>query len=216
MSKAVDTDNDGDADAAEMDNDNSVKKSASDYLYSAKKAIKKALANLPDTGRAGSVAVSNETAPIKKDVGDATDVDGVGANSKPANDTVSQDAKPMTKACTCGDCPECSANSVTKANTCGAADCTGTDCKKCAAMGITKAACDCCDKCGPDCKGGCCDKCTSVKLEDAYGMSKSVNEVVEESQNKTSLDMINDAKADLLSKSVWGGAFGAPGIPRIK
>jgi hypothetical protein len=83
-------------------------------------------------------------------------------------------------------------------------------------MGITKAACDCCDKCGPDCKGGCCDKCTSVKLEDAYGMSKSANEVIEESQSKTSLDMINDAKADLLSKSVWGGAFGAPGIPRIK
>jgi len=228
MSKAVDTDNDGDADAAEMDNDNAVKKSASDYLYSAKKAIKKALANLPDTGRAGSVAVSNETTPIKKDVGDAQDAVGVGENSKPANDTVSQDAKPMTKACTCGDCPECSAKSVTKANTCGAADCTGTDCKKCNAMGMTKAACDCCDKCDANCDGKCCDKCTSVKLDEAEGMSpgnlqledavgikKSVDEVVTESQSQTSLEMINNAKMNI-SDSVWGGAFGAPNIPRIK
>jgi hypothetical protein len=205
-----------------------VTKSASDYLYSAKKAIKKALANLPDTGRAGSVAVSNETTPIKKDVGDAQDAVGVGENSKPANDTVSQDAKPMTKACTCGDCPECSAKSVTKANTCGAADCTGTDCKKCNAMGMTKAACDCCDKCDANCDGKCCDKCTSVKLdeaegmapgnlqlEDAVGITKSVDEVVTESQSQTSLEMINNAKMDI-SDSVWGGAFGAPSIPRIK
>jgi len=219
VSKAVDTDNDKKTDLSRPNSDDvssAVTKSASDYLYSAKKAIKKALANLPDTSRASSVSVSQEAGPINKDVGNATDVDGVGANSKPANDTVSQDAKPMTKACTCGDCPECSAKAVTKANTCGAEDCTGADCKKCAAMGIKKAACDCCDKCGPDCKGGCCDKCTSVKLEDAYGMSKSAIDAVTESQSKTSLDMINDAKVDVLSKSAWGGAFGAPSIPRIK
>jgi hypothetical protein len=205
-----------------------VTKSASDYLYSAKKAIKKALASMPDTGRASSVSVSQEAGPINKDVGNATDVDGVGANSKPANDTVSQDAKPMTKACTCGDCPECSANSVTKANTCGAADCTGTDCKKCNAMGMTKAACDCCDKCDANCKGGCCDKCTSVKLdeaegmapgnlqlEDAVGITKSVDEVIAESQSETSLEMIEKAKMNI-SDSVWGGSFSAPTIPRIK
>ena len=205
-----------------------VTKSAQDYLSSAKRSIKKALANLPDTGRAASVSVSQEAAPINKDVGDANSVDGVGANSKPANDTVSQDAKPMTKACTCGDCPECSAKGITKANTCGAADCTGTDCKKCNAMGMTKAACDCCDKCDANCDGKCCDKCTSVKLdeaegmapgnlqlEDAVGITKSVDEVVTESQSQTSLEMIEKAKMNI-SDSVWGGSFSAPIIPRIK
>ena len=205
-----------------------VTKSAQDYLSSAKRSIKKALANLPDTGRAASVSVSQEAAPINKNVGDPDDLKGVGDNSEPANDTVSQDAKPMTKACTCGDCPECSANSVTKANTCGAADCTGTDCKKCNAMGMTKAACDCCDKCDANCKGGCCDKCTSVKLdeaegmapgnlqlEDAVGITKSVDEVIAESQSETSLEMIEKAKMNI-SDSVWGGSFSAPTIPRIK
>jgi Hypervirulence associated proteins TUDOR domain len=196
MSKAVDTDNDGKTDSSRPTSDavsSAVTKSASDYLYSAKKAIKKALANLPDTGRAGSVSVSNETAPVKKDVGNATDVEGVGENSKPANDTVSQDAKPMTKACTCGDCPEC----LSKAACCKAAgpDCTGDCCTKCACMGMNKAA-------------------DTDNDDDA--VKKSADDVVAESQSKTSLDMINDAKVDLLSKSVWGGAFGAPGIPRIK
>jgi len=195
MSKAVDTDNDDKTDLSRPTSDSvssAVTKSASDYLYSAKKAIKKALANLPDTSRASSVNVSQEAAPINKDVGNATDVNGVGANSEPANDTVSQDAKPMTKATDlcCADCGP---------------DCQGTCCTKCAAMGVTKAA-------DTDNDGD-----TNADTDnDDDAVKKSADEVVTESQSKTSLDMINDAKVNVLSKSAWGGAFGAPSIPRIK
>lgn len=82
------------------------------YLAKASKAIEKAATSIPNAGRAASVSVDNA---ITKDVGNANDVDGDGDNSKPGNDTVDTDAKPMTK------------------GSCGP-DCTGEDCTKCAAM----------------------------------------------------------------------------------
>jgi len=206
VSKAVDTDDNGKTDLSRPTSDDvssAVTKSASDYLYSAKKAIKKALDNLPDAGRPTGVSVSQEAGPINKNVGSPDSVEGVGENSKPANDTVSQDAEPMTKVCTCGDCPEC----LSKAACCKAAgsDCTGDCCSKCACMGVKKAA-------DTDNDGD-----TDADTDnDDDSVTKSANEVVTESQSKTTLDMINDAKANVLSKSVWGGAFDAPKIPRVK
>jgi hypothetical protein len=111
------------------------------YLAKASKAIEKAATSIPNAGRAASVSVDNA---ITKDVGNANDVDGDGDNSKPGNDTVDTDAKPMTK------------------GSCGP-DCTGEDCTKCASM--TKAMCDCCADCGADCQGGCCDDCSSVSKD---------------------------------------------------
>lgn len=194
VSKAVDTDGDDKTDLSRPNSDDvssAITKSATDYLYSAKKAIKKALDNLPDAGRPASVSVANETTPIKKDVGDANDVNGVGANSKPANDTVSQDATPMTKGDNC--CVDCGP------------DCQGTCCTKCSAMGVTKAVDT--DKDGD---------VASDTDNDGDTVTKSADEVIAESQSKTTLDMINDAKTDVFSKSVWGGAFDAPSIPRVK
>jgi hypothetical protein len=65
----------------------------------------------------------------------------------------------------------------------------------------------------------------NLKLEEAEGvpspaspgtvMKGNAADAVTESQTKTSQEMINDAKVNI-SKSVWGGSFGAPNIPRIK
>jgi hypothetical protein len=197
-------------------------KPAQKYLAKAKKAINKALANLPDVSRAADASVSNETAPITKDVGDANDVKGDGDHSKPANDTVDTDAKPMTKAESCGP------------------DCVGDNCDKCAAMGITKAAC--CDDCGDNCAGDvqCCSKCMKMAKADAVPspaatgtVMASVDELAKAADTdndgdtdsdtdnddddkpvyKSAKDLVDEAK---ISKSIWGGAFGAPSIPRIQ
>ena len=55
----------------------------------------------------------------------------------------------------------------------------------------------------------------NLQLEDAVGITKSVDEVIAESQSETSLEMIEKAKMNI-SDSVWGGSFSAPTIPRIK
>ena len=205
------------------------------YLSKALRSISKAYSSLPSTNRAGSVSVGNATGPgslkledmdgvtpgnlkledMAKDVGDANNVKGKGENSQVANTTVDRPAGVVTKADSCGP------------------DCVGNDCTKCAAMGITKAAC--CTDCGDNCSGGaCCEKCMkledtevpgNLKLEEAEGvpspaspgtvMKGNAADAVTESQTKTSQEMINDAKVNI-SKSVWGGAFGAPNIPRVK
>jgi hypothetical protein len=233
------------------------------YLSKALRSISKAYSSLPDTSRAGGVSVGNATNPynnlkledadgmapgnlkledvdgvatgnlkledmdavtpgnlkledMAKDVGDADNVKGKGANSQVANTTVDRPAGVVTKADSCGP------------------DCVGDNCTKCAAMGITKAAC--CSDCGDNCTGGaCCNKCMkmdadgmtpgNLKLEEADGvpspaspgtvMKGNAADAVTESQTKTSQEMINDAKVNI-SKSVWGGAFGAPNIPRVK
>jgi hypothetical protein len=79
--------------------------------------------SLPDVSRATEVSVNNEITQetydqnpsIVKDVGNADDVVGDGANSKPANEPV--------------DRPQ----GVMKKSTCGEADCSGEDCSKCMA-----------------------------------------------------------------------------------
>ena len=153
---------------------------------------------------------------MAKDVGDANNVKGKGENSQVANTTVDRPAGVVTKADSCGP------------------DCVGNDCTKCAAMGITKAAC--CEDCGENCanESQCCEKCMkledaevpgNLKLEEAEGvpspaspgtvMKGNAADAVTESQTKTSKEMIDNAKVNI-SKSVWGGSFGAPNIPRIK
>jgi len=169
-----------------------VTKSAQDYLSSAKRSIKKALANLPDTGRAASVSVSQEAAPINKNVGNPDSVDGVGANSEPANPTTSTDAEPMTKADDCGP------------------DCEG--CTKCSGMSKDVTSEEVVEKAADTDKDGDTESDTD---KDGDAIKKSVDEVVLESQSQTSLEMINNAKMDI-SDSVWGGSFSAPVIPRIK
>lgn len=155
---------------------------------------------LPNVSRADSVTVSQETAPVNKDVGKESDTVGVGENSQVANTTVDREAGVVTKACDCGDCAECKEK-------------------------LSKAAC--CKAAGPECTGDCCEKCACmgkditsaevVNVEKAVDTDDDADKEPDEDEDdkvyKSAQDLINDAK---ISKSVWGGAFGAPNIPRIK
>jgi len=166
------------------------------YLAKASKAIEKAATSIPNAGRAANVSVDNA---ITKDVGDANDVKGDGANSKPGNATVDTDAKPMTK------------------GSCGP-DCTGDDCTKCAAMGITKAAC--CDDCGDNCTTNkeCCTKCMKMNKSDSVPSPSSSGAVMAsvDDLEKAAGDDDSDAGSEPdddaddkdIKKSIWGGAFG--------
>jgi hypothetical protein len=157
-------------------------------------------ADAPNVGRADSVSVSNETAPVTKDVGDANNVKGDGDNSQVANTTVNQPAGVVTKAESCGP------------------DCTGDDCTKCAAMGITKAAC--CDDCGDNCTTNkeCCTKCMKMNKSDSVpspsssgAVMASVDELEKaagDDDSDAGSEPDDDADDKDIKKSIWGGAFG--------
>lgn len=217
-------------------------------IKKAMKALEKAMASLPDVGRAGDVSVSNETAPVAKASGgdpdvsradsvtvsnetgpsvqkDMTTADGGAGNqgmdqkiagegeySVAGNPTVPSDAAPMTKAAgTCSECGDSCGEDETKCSKCMKMEKSsdGDDkepdddeddkvekADKCPDCGKSNADCTCkvekADKC-PDC-GKSSDDCTCKVYKSAQ-------------------DLINEAK---LSKSVWGGAFGTPNIPRVQ
>jgi hypothetical protein len=201
---------DGDTEVVNLDGNPTV---AAKQVAKAIKSLEKALGGLPNVSRASSVNVSNETAPIAKADADApqqgTDakpLNGDGDNSKPGNETTDTDAKPMTK----------SDDEVEKAA--------------------------CCEACGDDCSADkqCCTKCMKMTKEyssppspassgtvmaaDGEDMTKAAGDDDDDSDSepdddeddkvqKSAQDLINDAK---ITKSIWGGAFGAPSIPNMK
>mgnify|MGYP006281258745 CR=1 FL=1 len=194
-------------------------------IKKAMKALEKAMASLPDAGRADSVSVSNETAPIAKAEPDTSradsvtvsnetgpemqkdmpgaeggaemqgtekDVAGDGENSVAGNPTVPSDAEPMTKAA--GTCSECG-------DSCGAEE---TKCNKCMKMEKAEDGNDSEPDADEDDKMEKADNCPDCGKPSADCTCKVY---------KSAQDLINDAK---MTKSVWGGAFGSPNIPRVQ
>ena len=214
-------------------------------IAKAMKRLEKAMANLPDAKRASKVSVDNKTAPVAKVDGDiekAITLDGnptkaakqvtkaVKALNKAlgglpdvaraASVSVDNKTAPMAKAE--GDAP----NAGTTQDVSGDGDNSipGNPTVPSTAEPMTKAAC--CDDCGDNCSGSvqCCSKCMKMDkadentdLEKADTDSDAGSEPDDDEDDKTvyksAQDLISDAK---MTKSVWGGAFGAPNIPSVK
>lgn len=170
--------------------------------------VAKSVDDEPSVDRAESVEVSNETAPIAKGVGDANDVEGDGDHSKPANDTVDTDAEPMTKgAGTCAECGDNCGDDETKCNKCMSKSEDEGDLEKSdsapspvATGTVMTASVDDLAKAADTDSDGDTDADTDND-DDDKPVYKSAKELVDEAK---------------ISKSIWGGAFGAPEIPRIK
>jgi len=149
--------------------------------------VAKSVNDEPSVDRAESVEVSNETAPISKNVGDPNDVEGNGEYSKPANETVDTDAESMTKGACCEDCGDnCSSEK--------------TCCAKC--MKVEKA-----------------ESVPTPVSGEATSVTASVDELTKsEDEEKSETEEVEKSVEEDsdIQKSVWGGAFSAPLIPRIK
>jgi hypothetical protein len=164
-------------------------------------------AGLPDVSRAGDVNVSNETAPVAKAQapmqGTDQPVAGEGENSEPGNATV----EPLHKAAgTCAECGDSCGDDETKCYKCMSKDITSGDTSDTASADIVKSE-DGDDK-EPD-----EDEDDEIKKADSCADCGKSNADCTCKMYKSAQDLVNEAK---MTKSVWGGAFGAPNIPNIR
>lgn len=182
-------------------------------LKQLKKSIKKTRKELRKFAKAAAVGGPTYTKPATQD--------GVGTYSTTANTTVGAPAsgsttepesvhkadEPSMQLCNCAGMSKCIGCACAGCQTCDGCEddqCQGCGCEH----GVTKATddadlekagCDCCDKCGPECKGACCDACKITKKGD-------------DDENPAGDDDDNKDFEKEVTKSEWNFAF-APGIP---
>ena len=208
------------------------------------KRLEKAMSNLPDANRASSVSVSTETAPMAKADGDAIETVKLDGNPTKAAKQVTKAMKALNKAL--GGLPEVgraasvsvdnktapmakangdAPNQGTTQDVSGDGDNSipGNPTVPSSAEPMTKAAGTCSD-CGDSCgaEETKCNKCmtkadenTDLEKADSDSDAGTEPDADEDDKSvyKSAQDLISDAK---MTKSVWGGAFGAPSIPNVK
>lgn len=210
-------------------------------IKKAMKALEKAMASLPDAGRASSVSVANETAPVSKEV--TPDV------SRASSVSVSNETAPVSKemaapagTTTAPSAPITSADGAPMQGTTQHVDGEGEYSHQAnvPVEPLHKASGTCAD-CGDSCEDGetKCNKCMTkgagMAEAEKVEIKKSDDEEDEEDDEdkmekadtcsdcgkadctckvyKSATDLINEAK---MTKSVWGGAFGAVERPIVR
>jgi hypothetical protein len=173
-------------------------------IKKAMKSLEKAMNSLPDTGRASEVSVANETAPTEKAAGmpDTSRADSVDVANETAPIAKEMVTMSDDKLVGEGDHSQPGNETVEPINKADGEECPdGCDCEKCMKMDKDITSDDSSDTASAE----------IVKADD--GADKEPDADEDDTVYKSAQDLVNDAK---MTKSVWGGAFGAPNIPSVK